>query len=60
MQTFVAHNSDAVLRPAPGHLIPGGAGKTEGLPDNAEGDYDGFFYALLEKGQPARLAGDMA
>ncbi len=50
IQTFVAHNTDAVLRPSPGHLLPRGAAKPETLPDNLEGEHDGFFYALLEKG----------
>ncbi|RZJ24217.1 MAG: 16S rRNA (cytosine(967)-C(5))-methyltransferase RsmB [Haliea sp.] len=53
MQTFVAHNNEALLRPAPGHLIPQSGANGEGLPDNLEGDHDGFFYALLEKGQGA-------
>lgn len=59
MQTFVAHNNDAVLRPAPGHLIPQSGAKAEALPDNVEGDHDGFYYAALDKalagdGQPRR------
>ncbi len=49
MQTFVAHNKDAVLRPAPGHFLPQGGANRNGLPDNPESDHDGFFYALLEK-----------
>ena len=49
MQTFVAHNKDAVLRPAPGHLLPQSGAKGNGVPDNPESDHDGFFYALLEK-----------
>jgi 16S rRNA (cytosine967-C5)-methyltransferase len=54
MQTFVAHNSDAALRPAPGHLIPRTEAKGGALPDNGHGDHDGFYYALLEKkrGEP--------
>ncbi|MFD0668111.1 16S rRNA (cytosine(967)-C(5))-methyltransferase RsmB [Ramlibacter sp. MAHUQ-53] len=46
---FVAHNTDAVLLPAPGHLLPqtGETGAT--VPDNCPGDHDGFYYALLEK-----------
>ena len=52
IQTFVAHHTDAVLRPAPGHLLPqnraaGPASPT--LPDNLAGEHDGFYYALLEK-----------
>ncbi|NPC57934.1 16S rRNA (cytosine(967)-C(5))-methyltransferase RsmB [Caenimonas soli] len=48
-QTFVAHNKDAVLRPAPGHLVPRTGVKSNAVPDNLEGDHDGFYYALLEK-----------
>ena len=48
-QTFVAHNKDAVLRPAPGHLVPRTGAKGDAVPDNLEGDHDGFYYALLEK-----------
>ena len=49
IQTFVTHNTDAVLRPSPGHLMPQSGAKSDGVPDNPEGDHDGFFYALLEK-----------
>ena len=49
IQTFVAHNKDAVLRPAPGHFLPQSGAKGNGVPDNPESDHDGFFYALLEK-----------
>ena len=48
-QTFVAHNKDAVLRPAPGHLVPQTGAKGNAVPDNLEGDHDGFYYALLGK-----------
>lgn len=48
-QTFLAHNKDAVLRPAPGHLVPQTGAKANAVPDNLEGDHDGFYYALLEK-----------
>ncbi len=49
IQTFLAHNKDAALRPSPGHLVPqfGAIGNT--VPDNPEGEHDGFYYALLEK-----------
>lgn len=53
MQTFVAHNKDAFLLPAPGHLLPQSGAKGNAVPDNLPGDHDGFFYALLEKRQPA-------
>jgi 16S rRNA (cytosine967-C5)-methyltransferase len=49
VQTFVTHNKDAVLRPAPGHLLPQSRANAETLPDNLPGDHDGFFYAVLEK-----------
>lgn len=50
MQTFVAHNRDAFLRPAPGHLLPQTGVTAHAVPDNLPGDHDGFFYALLQKG----------
>lgn len=49
VQTFVAHNTDAVLRAAPGHLLPRTGAKHNGVQDNLEGDHDGFYYALLAK-----------
>ncbi|MDP3761751.1 MAG: 16S rRNA (cytosine(967)-C(5))-methyltransferase RsmB [Ramlibacter sp.] len=49
VQTFLAHNTEAALRPAPGHLLPQSGAKDDAVPDNLEGDHDGFFYALLEK-----------
>jgi 16S rRNA (cytosine967-C5)-methyltransferase len=49
ISSFVAHNTDAVLKPAPGHLLPRSGAKPEGLPDNLPRDHDGFYYALLEK-----------
>jgi 16S rRNA (cytosine967-C5)-methyltransferase len=49
MQTFLANNTDAVLMPSPGHLMPTLHRKSGAVPDNAEGDHDGFFYALLQK-----------
>jgi 16S rRNA (cytosine967-C5)-methyltransferase len=54
-QTFVAHNKDALSRPAAGHLMPQSGVKADAVPDNLEGDHDGFFYALFEKhsGRPA-------
>jgi 16S rRNA (cytosine967-C5)-methyltransferase len=48
-QTFVAHNTDAVLRTAAGHLVPQTGAKHNSVQDNLEGDHDGFYYALLEK-----------
>jgi 16S rRNA (cytosine967-C5)-methyltransferase len=49
VQTFLAHNTDARLLPSPGHLIPGNANNRGAVPDNASGEHDGFFYALLQK-----------
>lgn len=49
IDAFLAHNTDAVLRPSPGHLLPQSGGFARGVPDNVWGDHDGFFYALLEK-----------
>jgi 16S rRNA (cytosine967-C5)-methyltransferase len=49
VQTFLAHNTDAVLLPSPGHLIPANGTKQGPLPDNPITDHDGFFYALLHK-----------
>jgi len=48
-QTFLAHNTAAVLRAAPGHLVPQSGAKADAVPDNLEGDHDGFYYALLGK-----------
>ena len=49
IQTFVAHHTDALLMPSPGHLLPqSGAGKTV-FQDNLLREHDGFYYALLEK-----------
>ena len=48
-QTFLAHNTDAILLPSPGHLIPGSVAKEGGVPDNEPCEHDGFYYALLEK-----------
>jgi 16S rRNA (cytosine967-C5)-methyltransferase len=49
VQTFLAHHTDALLLPSPGHLIPVNPGKQAVVPDNRRGDHDGFFYALLQK-----------
>jgi 16S rRNA (cytosine967-C5)-methyltransferase len=49
VQTFLAHNTDAVLLPSPGHLIPRNGAKGEAVPDNEPCDHDGFYYALLQK-----------
>lgn len=49
MQTFLKHNTDAVLLPSPGHLMPHMDVNGGPVPDNPIGDHDGFYYALLEK-----------
>ena len=49
IQTFLTRNTDAVLLDSPGHLIPTSGKKSEGVPDNQPCEYDGFFYALLQK-----------
>ncbi|MDR0225938.1 MAG: 16S rRNA (cytosine(967)-C(5))-methyltransferase RsmB [Burkholderiaceae bacterium] len=49
IQAFVARNSEALALAAPGHLIPGEVNKADPVADNALGDHDGFFYALLQK-----------
>lgn len=59
VQTFLAHNTEAVLHPAPGHLVPQTGAGDNTVPDNLEGDHDGFYYALLEKradGGPPRAS----
>jgi 16S rRNA (cytosine967-C5)-methyltransferase len=48
VETFLAHNTAALLRPAPGQLLPSPGGNDNALRDNPEGDHDGFYYALLE------------
>ncbi len=49
IDSFLKRNTQAVLRPSPGHLIPGGTGNGASLLDNAHSGYDGFFYAVLER-----------
>ena len=49
MQTFLAHNTNAVLQPSPGHLMPQFRAKGDAVPDNSNDDHDGFYLALLEK-----------
>jgi len=49
VQTFLTHNTDAILLPSVGHLIPQNGAFSEGVPDNRSCDYDGFYYALLQK-----------
>ena len=49
VQTFVAHHTDAVLMPSPGHLLPQSGARATVFPDNLMREHDGFYYALLEK-----------
>ena len=49
IQTFLGRNTDAVLLPSPGHLLPLNPENGKVRPDNPYGDHDGFYYALLEK-----------
>jgi 16S rRNA (cytosine967-C5)-methyltransferase len=49
IQTFLAHHTDAQMRPSPGHLLPHAAGPQPQLPDNQSGEHDGFYYARLVK-----------
>ena len=49
IQTFVQHNTDALILPSPGHLTPSGNTSDASLRDNGMGEHDGFYYALLEK-----------
>ncbi len=52
IQTFLAHNTHAVLLPSPGHLMPLNGANGNAVPDNPACDHDGFYYALLEKRAP--------
>ncbi len=49
IETFLAHNTEAVLLPSSGHLMPFNGVIGEAVPDNLACDHDGFYYALLEK-----------
>ena len=49
VQTFLTHNTDALMLPSAGHLIPQNSAFFEAVPDNQPCDYDGFYYALLQK-----------
>ena len=46
---FLARHSDARRMPSPGHLLPVPPPARGAVPDNAGGERDGFFYALLRK-----------
>lgn len=49
IEAFLARHTDARWCPSPGHLLPQGGAQAHGIPDNPDGEHDGFFYALLEK-----------
>jgi 16S rRNA (cytosine967-C5)-methyltransferase len=49
IQTFLVHNTEAVLKPSPGHLMPYSGVNGGAVLDNPHDDHDGFYYALLEK-----------
>lgn len=51
VQAFLQHNTDALFRPSPGHLIAGQTPNAGPVSDNPLGEHDGFYYALLEKRQ---------
>ncbi len=49
IRSFVAHNTEAVLQAAPGHLLPQASAITTSVPENQSGEYDGFYFARLGK-----------
>lgn len=49
LQTFLAHHTDALLMPSPGHLLPQSGVAATHFPDNLLREHDGFYFALLEK-----------
>ena len=49
VQMFLAHHTDARLLPSPGHLLPQSGTQGAVIPDNLQGEHDGFFYALIQK-----------
>ena len=49
IETFLMHHTDALLLPSPGHLLPQSGAASPVFPDNLLREYDGFYYALLEK-----------
>jgi len=48
-QAFAAQHADALVRPAPGHLLPQEGARAAVFADNALREHDGFYYALFEK-----------
>ena len=49
VQTFLAHHTDALLMPSPGHLMPQISAAGAVFPDNLMREHDGFYYALIKK-----------
>ena len=52
IDSFLQHNSQASLRPSPGHLIARKSQLDPSLLDNRSCDQDGFYYAILQKNAP--------
>ena len=49
IKAFLLRNTDARFLASPGHLMPGHSAGNDKLRENALGDHDGFYYALLQK-----------
>ena len=49
IETFLMRHTEALLLPSPGHLLPQSGMGGPVFPDNLLREYDGFYYALLEK-----------
>ena len=49
IETFLMRHTEALLLPSPGHLLPQSGMAAPVFPDNLLREYDGFYYALLEK-----------
>ncbi|MDD5028547.1 MAG: 16S rRNA (cytosine(967)-C(5))-methyltransferase RsmB [Rhodoferax sp.] len=49
IQAFLASNTQARCLPAPGHLLPTSGEPGPTSEDNLASEYDGFYYALLQK-----------
>ncbi|WP_371130276.1 16S rRNA (cytosine(967)-C(5))-methyltransferase RsmB [Hydrogenophaga sp.] len=52
VSAFLERHTDAVSRPSAGHLLPGLAAPLGEFNDNPPGEYDGFYYARIDKVQP--------
>jgi 16S rRNA (cytosine967-C5)-methyltransferase len=48
-QTFLMRHTDALMQTSPGHLLPQTSGIGPVFPDNLLREYDGFYYAVLQK-----------